>query len=179
MSYLPDANPDMSMFDNVFVSPEAHQASLTTGTWPDRTVMVLETRGAESSSSIKKAGHFQIGAVMELEVHVKDETRSPGKWDLFDVANESKATLIPQSAPCYSCHAEHAAVDTSFLQFYPTLLPIAQKRLGARLAPAISKTLRPSPENKAGGRCGYCSLVRLRDLQPRNLSALSGPAERP
>lgn len=36
-------------------------------------------------------------------------------------------TLIPQGAPCYSCHREHAAVDTTFVQFYPTLLPVAQK----------------------------------------------------
>jgi hypothetical protein len=64
---------------------------------------------------------------MGLEVHIKDESRFPGKWAFFDVANESKATLIPQGAPCYTCHADHAAVDTTFVQFYPTLLPIAQK----------------------------------------------------
>ena len=33
--------------------------------------------------------------------------------------------MIPQSADCYSCHTDHAAVDTTFVQFYPTLLPIA------------------------------------------------------
>jgi hypothetical protein len=89
--------------------------------------LVLESRGAESKGSINKAGHYQSGAVMGLEVHVKDESRFPGKWAFFDVANESKATLFPQGAACYSCHADHAAVDTTFVQFYPTLLPIAQK----------------------------------------------------
>lgn len=127
MSYTGKANPDMSMFDNVFVNPEAYRSFVATGTWPDKTVMVLETRGAESKGSINKAGHFQSGAVMGMEVHVKDETRFPGKWAFFDVANESKATLIPQAAPCYKCHADHAAVDTTFVQFYPTLLPIAQR----------------------------------------------------
>jgi hypothetical protein len=34
--------------------------------------------------------------------------------------------MIPVSADCYSCHAAHAAVDTTFVQFYPTLLPIAK-----------------------------------------------------
>ena len=34
--------------------------------------------------------------------------------------------MIPTAADCYSCHAAHAAVDTTFVQFYPTLLPIAQ-----------------------------------------------------
>jgi hypothetical protein len=118
----------MSMFDNVFVNPEAYRAFTATGTWPDKTVMVLESRGAESKGSINKAGHFQSGAVMGLEIHIKDESRFPGKWAFFDVANESKATLIPSGAPCYTCHTDHAAVDTTFVQFYPTLLPIAQKK---------------------------------------------------
>jgi len=34
--------------------------------------------------------------------------------------------MIPRSASCYSCHSEHGAVDTTFVQFYPTLLPIAR-----------------------------------------------------
>ena len=128
MSYNPKASADMSMFDNVFVNPEAYRAFLATGTWPDKTVMVLESRGAENKGSINKAGHFQSGAVMGLEFHVKDESRFPGKWAFFDIVNESKATLVPQGAPCYTCHADHAAVDTTFVQFYPTLLPIAQQK---------------------------------------------------
>jgi len=127
MSYT--AKPsDMSMFDNVFVNPEAYRSFLATGTWPDKTVMVLETRGASSKSSINKAGHFQSGGVMGLELHVKDESRFPGKWAFFDVASETKATLIPQKASCYTCHMDHAAVDTTFVQFYPTLLPIAKQK---------------------------------------------------
>jgi hypothetical protein len=128
MNYFPKTSGDMSKFDNVFVNPEAYQVFVATGTWPDKTVMVLESRGAESKGSINKSGHFQSGAVMGLELHVKDESRFPGKWAFFDVANESKATLIPSTATCYSCHADHAAVDTTFVQFYPTLLPIARQK---------------------------------------------------
>jgi len=36
--------------------------------------------------------------------------------------------MIPASADCYTCHAAHAAVDTTFVQFYPTLLPIAKSK---------------------------------------------------
>jgi hypothetical protein len=36
--------------------------------------------------------------------------------------------MIPQTASCYSCHSAHAAVDTTFVQFYPTLLPIATSK---------------------------------------------------
>jgi hypothetical protein len=131
MSYTPKTASDgsaMQMFDNVFVNPEAYRSFLETGTWPDKTVMVLESRGAASKGSINKSGHFQAGDIMGMEVHVRDEKRFPGKWAFFDVASETKATLFPQTANCYSCHADHAAVDTTFVQFYPTLLPIAQKK---------------------------------------------------
>jgi len=127
MSYTAKAG-DMSMFDNVFVNPESYKAFEATGTWPDKTVLVLEHRAAASKGSINKSGNYQSGGIMGLELHVKDEARFPGKWAFFDVASESKATLIPAKASCYTCHAEHAAVDTTFVQFYPTLLPIATKK---------------------------------------------------
>jgi hypothetical protein len=144
MNYNAKADTDPPMFDNVFVNPEAYQAFIATGTWPDKTILVLESRGAESKGSINKAGHFQSGAVMGLEVHIKDESRFPGKWAFFDVANETKATLIPASAPCYSCHADHAAVDSTFVQFYPTLLPIAQKK--STLSASYLKDLATEPQ---------------------------------
>lgn len=131
MSYAPKAAgmEDHSMFDNVFVNPEAYRSFVATGTWPDKTVMVLEAREAGSKGSINKSGHFQTGGVMDLEFHVKDESRFPGMWAFFSYDEASgNASLIPQKASCYSCHAEHAAVDTTFVQFYPTLLPIAQKK---------------------------------------------------
>jgi hypothetical protein len=128
MSYFPKAAgmQDHSMFDNVFVNPEAYQSFLKTGTWPDKTVMVLEPREAGSKSSINEHGHFQSGEAMGLEVHVKDEARFPGKWAFFSFDSpKGNGTLIPQGAPCYTCHTAHAAVDTTFVQFYPTLLPVA------------------------------------------------------
>lgn len=130
MSYSPKAmEMDHSMFDNVFVNPAAYRSFLVTGTWPDKTVMVLEVRGAKSKGSINQRGHFQDTTVMGFEVHVKDEARFPGKWAFFEFDSPSKnGTLVPQAAPCYTCHAAHAAVDTTFVQFYPTLLPIAKAK---------------------------------------------------
>jgi Cytochrome P460 len=131
MSYSPKAAAmsDHSMFDNVFVNPAAYRSFLATGTWLDKTVMVLEVRGARTKGSINQRGHFQDTAIMDIEVHVKDEARFPGKWAFFAFDNPTaNGTLIPQGAPCYTCHTAHAAVDTTFVQFYPTLLPIAQKK---------------------------------------------------
>jgi len=131
MSYSQSAAamPDHSMFDNVFVNPEAYRSFLATGTWPDKTVMVLEVRSARTKGSINQRGHFQETAIMDMEVHIKDEARFKGKWAFFAFDKPTaNGTLIPQGAPCYTCHTAHAAVDTTFVQFYPTLLPIAQKK---------------------------------------------------
>jgi len=128
MSYLPATQMDHHMFDNVFVNPDAYKAFMATGTWPDKTMLVLEVRGAEGRGSINQKGNYQGTAVMGLEVHVKDEARFPGKWAFFAFENGKTTKMIPISADCYTCHAAHAAVDTTFVQFYPTLLPIAKRK---------------------------------------------------
>jgi len=128
MSYNPQlAAMNHSMFDNVFVNPEAYKKFLETGTWPDKTVMVLEARMAEGKGSINQKGNYQ-GEVMAREVHVKDEARFPGKWAFFAFGEGDAGTLVPTSADCYSCHSAHGAVDTTFVQFYPTLLPLAKEK---------------------------------------------------
>jgi Cytochrome P460 len=128
MDYNPD--PSMaghSMFDNVFVNPEAYKVFVATGTWPDKTMLVLESRMAASKGSINKAGHFQTNDVMMRSVHVKD-TRFAGGWAFFGLDEAKPTRQIPKEAECYSCHEKHAAVDTTFVQFYPTLLEIAKKK---------------------------------------------------
>jgi hypothetical protein len=133
MSYNPALQmSDHHMFDNVFVNPESYKTFVETGTWPDKTMLVLEARGAEGKGSINQRGNYQGTDVMAIEVHVKDEARFPGKWAFFGFASGSAGgrttKMIPLSADCYSCHTQHAAVDTTFVQFYPTLLPIATQK---------------------------------------------------
>jgi len=134
MSYSPTAmQMDHHMFDNVFVNREAYNAFVQNGTWPDKTMLVLEGRMAEGKGSINQRGNYQGADVMGIEVHVKDEARFPGKWAFFIFDNAKTAKMVGTDMACYSCHAEHAAVDTTFVQFYPTLLPIAKNKgtLGA------------------------------------------------
>jgi hypothetical protein len=128
MSYNPSARmADHHMFDNVFVDPASYTVFVKTGTWPDKTMLVLEVRGAEGKGSINQRGNFQ-GSLMGVEVHVKDEARFPGKWAFFGFDDGKTSKVVPASEPCYSCHSSHAAVDTTFVQFYPTLLPIAKSK---------------------------------------------------
>jgi len=127
MDYSPTVNlADHSMFDNVFVNPDAYKAFVATGKWPDKTVFVLEGRVAGSKGSINKAGHYQTTEIMSRSIHLKDESR--GGWAFYGFGDGPTGGHIPKEAVCYSCHADHAAVDTTFVQFYPTLLEIARQK---------------------------------------------------
>ncbi len=146
MSYNPQAPPH-PMFDNVFVNPTAYKAFLATGTWPDKTALVLEVRGADSHVSIDHHGQSQTPEIMGLEVHVRDASL-PGKWGFyeFNADKPAPAKIVARPAACYTCHEANAAVDTTFTQFYPTLLPIAKAK--NTLSPAYLKQISPGAAAK-------------------------------
>ena len=134
MDYNPDPSlAGHSMFDNVFVNPEAYKAFVETGAWPDKTMLVLEGRMAASKGSINKAGHFQTNDVMMRSVHLKD-ARFAGGWAFFPYDESGPTKQIPKTAECYSCHEQHAAVDTSF-SFIRRCWRLRKRR--ARSRPAI------------------------------------------
>jgi hypothetical protein len=115
-------------FDNVFVTPQAYKAFLQTGTWPDKTMFILEVRSSTTKGSINRGGHYQEH-VVGLEAHVKDEARFPNKWAFFDLGTTApSAKPLAANSRCQTCHAKNGAVDETFVQFYPTLLPIAQAK---------------------------------------------------
>jgi hypothetical protein len=88
MDYKPiAAAAGHSTFENVFVNPGSYRSFLQSGTWPDKTMLMLEVRAAARATSINKNGH-----------------------------------------------EAHAAVDTTFVQFHPTLLPVAKAK--GTLSPA-------------------------------------------
>ena len=114
------------VFNNVFVQRAAYEAFLRSGRWPDKTVLVLENRGGATSRSILKHGEIQTPAVLGLEAHVKDAGR--GGWAFYSFGDDRRpAAALSHARSCYACHQAHGAVDTTFVQFYPTLLPVAQK----------------------------------------------------
>jgi hypothetical protein len=126
MSYAEGATGDQHAFDNVFVDRAAYAAFLQTGRWPEGSVFVLEVRRAAQQGSINRAGRFQ-GPVGATEVHVKDK-RFPSGWAFFNFRGQAPAAPIPQASACNTCHQDHGAVDTTFVQYYPTLMPIAEAK---------------------------------------------------
>lgn len=123
-----DKAPADPNFDNVFAAPSAYKGFLATGKWPDKTVLMIEVRGSLSKGSINQSGHFQ-NDVRGIEAEVKDESRFPSKWAFFSLGKgNATGRLLPATESCYACHAEHGAVDHTFVQFYPTLLSVARAK---------------------------------------------------
>ncbi|HEY7333641.1 MAG TPA: cytochrome P460 family protein [Bryobacteraceae bacterium] len=116
-------------FDNVFVHPAAYRAFVQTGHWPDRTIFILETRAASGKGSINQGGHFQSDLI-GLAAEVKDRAHAPeGEWAYYGFGTKAQtAPVLPKTAPCYVCHSQNTAVENTFVQFYPTLLPIARAK---------------------------------------------------
>jgi hypothetical protein len=131
MSYSQKASddPDHLMFTNVFVPPADYEYFLEHGTWPEKTMFVLEEYGSQSKGSINTRGHFQT-ELMGLDVEVKDASRFTDKWAYFgfDATEKSAAAVSPSKNDCWKCHDQNAAVEHSFVQFYPALLSIAKEK---------------------------------------------------
>jgi hypothetical protein len=114
---------DTPRFDNVFVSRPAYRAFIASGAWPDKTMFVLEVRSSESKGSINRDGHFQTG-LLGIEAEVKDN----GRWTFYSFGKSGKeGEPFPRTQNCYACHAANGAVDNTFVQFYPTLEPLARR----------------------------------------------------
>jgi cytochrome P460 len=131
MSYSQKASddPDHLMFTNVFVPPADYDYFLQHGSWPDKTMFVLEIYGSQSKGSINQRGHFQT-EFMGLDVEVKDAARFPDKWAYFgfDTTQASSEPIAPGKNDCWKCHDQNAAVEHAFVQFYPALLNIAKSK---------------------------------------------------
>ena len=129
MTYGNAPNAASERFDNVFVTPRAYRTFLQTGAWPDKTMFVLEVRSSASKGSINKGGHYQE-EIAGFEVHLKDATRFPEtKWAFFEFGvSGSTARPFPSNSNCQTCHSANGAVDQTFVQFYPTLIPVAKAK---------------------------------------------------
>lgn len=126
MTYTGEAakNPP---FTNVFAEPSAYDAFMKDGVWPNKTVLVAEMRASDTGVSINKNGFVQTPKVIAIEVEVKDAAK--GGWAFYGFESGAQTgKLFPKTAACYSCHEQHAAVDNTFVQFYPTLIETAKKK---------------------------------------------------
>jgi len=113
-------------FTNVFVNPSAYKQFLATGNWPDKTVLVEEKRSSSNKGSLNKAAQFQTDLV-GISVKVKDTARFPDKWAYFSFDSSAQTAHANPKAACWECHHDQGGVDSTYVQFYPTLRPVAEK----------------------------------------------------
>jgi hypothetical protein len=108
-------------FHRVYMNPSSYEAYVRTGAFPDGTMFVLELYAAHEKTAPAKAGYFE-GPRVGLEASVKDTRRFPSGWAYFGFENGARATATPfPEGRCHACHVDHAARDSVFVQFYPTL----------------------------------------------------------
>ena len=80
---------------------------------------------AQEEFSINKNGRVQT-KVVGIEAHVKDSAR--GGWAFYGFNDGGdKGKPFPKTADCYSCHEQNGSTDTTFVQFYPTLIEPSKK----------------------------------------------------
>jgi len=108
------------MFHRVYLEPSAYRHFLGTGHFREGTMLALAIRLPERRVPPSRTGWTE-GELVTLEMAVKDESRFPGGWAYFDFGRDGdSAAAIPRER-CASCHAQHAAIDNVFVQFYPQL----------------------------------------------------------
>lgn len=110
-------------FNTVRADPGSYDAFVKTGAFPVGTMLDLEVRRPLTEVAPAKGGHTE-GAVIARSIHVKDEKAGPGTWTFYGypVSGGELGTALPRSQACYSCHQDHAATDTVFTQYYPTMM---------------------------------------------------------
>jgi len=123
---------DNPRFTHAFVNPTAYRHFMSTGSWPDGTVFMLEFRASQSEGSINRSGRFATQLTF-LEAEVKD-SRFPDGWAFYafgpgnNLATAAQPLAGAAAAPCIECHSENAAVERTFVQFYPHLLEVARAK---------------------------------------------------
>ena len=128
MSYPEEGPGGHAMFGNLFVQPAAREQFEKTGTWPDKTVLLMELRGVGGRGGdafLNKDAQFQTD-LHGYEAHVKDSAR--GGWAFYGIRSDATSgKAVEKTAKCFSCHENHGAVDTTFVQYYPPLIEAAKQ----------------------------------------------------
>lgn len=126
-----DMPGDHEMFAHTLMEPTAYRAFVETGTFREGTMLALVLQGKGDKVLPARRGQF-ASDVHGVEMAVKDSSRAAEGWSYYAFGGMGTVAPAAKAAPkanCYSCHAEHAARDHVFLQFYPLLSEAAGTNL--------------------------------------------------
>ena len=143
LSYFDKEEPaGPGLFHHVYIQPEAYRHYIETGTFPEKTMLVMEnysvgSKEESTAAPLMEGKEFQIlhgkyeDARVGLEVALKDSERFEDGWVYFNFSSrdglKETGAAFPK-AVCWSCHNTHGADDNVFVQFYPILREPLEKR---------------------------------------------------
>lgn len=120
-------------FHNVYIQPEAYDAFLSAGAFPEGTILFKELqltleRQFPDGSRVESSGRgYFPGERHGVDVSVKDSARcaETNNWCYYNFGHhappyEEIAAAMPAEA-CAACHQANAATDMVFTQFYTRL----------------------------------------------------------
>ena len=120
LGYSNATGDGVGMFHRVYLEPRAYEHFLRTGGFRDGTMLALSIRKAVTRVPPSRAG-WSEGELAALELAVKDPQKFQGGWAYFDFGLDARSARALPRERCARCHAEHAARDNVFMQFYPQL----------------------------------------------------------
>jgi len=128
-----EAPSDHEMFAHTLMEPTAYRHFVETGAFREGTMFALLLQGPGDKVLPARRGQF-ANDVHGVEMAVKDSAHVPEGWAYYGFGGmggsvRSAASAAPKNS-CFNCHAEHAARDHVFLQFYPLLSEAAAKSKG-------------------------------------------------
>ena len=133
LSYSEGA-PGHEMFHETLMEPAAYRHFVRTGDFADGTQLVLLLHGAAESVLPGRHGRY-AAEIHGVEMAVKDLDRFEEGWAYFGFGGSDGIRTTAEAFPkdsCHDCHAEHAARDNVFVQFYPMLTEAAGVEVAAR-----------------------------------------------
>ena len=113
-------------FHSVYIEPSAWKHYKETGKFQEGTVLVKELITVGTKQATSGAGYF-MGEYLGLEATVKSKEHfpdEPGNWAYFSFGHEYPLAETAKAFPsqsCNACHANSAADDFVFTQYYPVL----------------------------------------------------------
>ena len=124
LSYA-EGSQGREMFHATLMEPTAYRHFVATGEFRQGTMLALVLQGIGTGAAPAQSGRFAAG-VRGVELAVKDSARVPETWAYYSFGGPMAGGFRPIAAPqpkarCHDCHAEHAARDKVFTQFYGLL----------------------------------------------------------
>src|SRR5437763_1340839 len=94
--------------------------------WPERSVSLCEYCFALGQDAGLEYSQMKTTILFVLAVACLFPST---KWGFVEFGTSARtAKPLPPDSNCQTCHSMNGAVDQTFVQFYPTLIPVAKAK---------------------------------------------------